>query len=75
MLNRLGKTRSSYLSRLSIKSAVADHFLIDLKLEAMKVVLSHGYFLHEDEAEQKIMMPYPPQGILHIGTYLQIEKN
>ena len=36
----------------------------------MKVMLSHGYFLHEDEAERKIMMPYPPQGLLHIGTYL-----
>ncbi len=37
----------------------------------MKVILSHGYFLHEDEAERKIMMPYPPQGLLHIGTYLK----
>lgn len=37
----------------------------------MKVLLSHGYFLSEDEAERKIMMPYPPQGLLHIGTFLK----
>lgn len=37
----------------------------------MKILLSHGYYIHEDIAERKIMMPYPPQGILHIGTYLR----
>lgn len=37
----------------------------------MNVVLSHGYFLKEDKAEQKIMMPYPPQGLLHVGTFLK----
>jgi radical SAM superfamily enzyme YgiQ (UPF0313 family) len=36
----------------------------------MKTILSHGYFLEEDRAEQKIMMPYPPQGLLHIHAYL-----
>jgi len=36
----------------------------------MKVLLSHGYFLEEDAAEQKIMMPYPPQGLLHLQAYL-----
>ena len=39
----------------------------------MKIMLSHGYFLHEDESERKIMMPYPPQGLLHIGTYLKLK--
>ena len=37
----------------------------------MKVLLSHGYFIHEDKAESKIMMPYPPQGLLHIGAFLK----
>lgn len=37
----------------------------------MKILLSHAYFLHEDENESKIMKPYPPQGLLHIGTYLR----
>jgi len=37
----------------------------------MKILLSHGYFLHEDEAERRIMMPYPPQGILHLSAYLE----
>ena len=37
----------------------------------MKVLLSHGYFLKEDKAEQNIMMPYPPQGLLHIGKFLK----
>jgi radical SAM superfamily enzyme YgiQ (UPF0313 family) len=36
----------------------------------MKIILSHGYFLEEDKAEQQIMMPYPPQGILHLNAYL-----
>ena len=36
----------------------------------MKVILSHGYFLEEDKAEQEIMMPYPPQGLLHLQAYL-----
>ena len=37
----------------------------------MKVLLTHGYFLHEDTAEQKIMKPYPPLGILYISSYLE----
>lgn len=36
----------------------------------MKLLLTHGYFLKEDAAEQKIMMPYPPQGLLHLNSYL-----
>lgn len=37
----------------------------------MKVLLTHGYFLHEDSAEQKIMKPYPLLGILYISSYLE----
>jgi radical SAM superfamily enzyme YgiQ (UPF0313 family) len=37
----------------------------------MKVLLTHGYFLHEDFAEQKIMKPYPPLGILYISSFLE----
>ncbi len=37
----------------------------------MKVVLSHGYFLEEDEKEQQIMRPYPPLGLIYISTYLK----
>lgn len=36
----------------------------------MKILLTHGYFLKDDAAEQKIMMPYPPQGLLHLNAYL-----
>jgi radical SAM superfamily enzyme YgiQ (UPF0313 family) len=36
----------------------------------MKVLLTHGYFLSEDPAEQRIMKPYPPLGILYISAYL-----
>jgi len=36
----------------------------------MKVLLTHGYFLAEDEKEQQIMKPYPPLGILYISAYL-----
>ncbi|MGB5531203.1 MAG: radical SAM protein [Ignavibacteriaceae bacterium] len=37
----------------------------------MKVLLTHGYFLNEDLAEQKIMKPYPPLGILYISAFLK----
>ncbi|MGE5499989.1 MAG: B12-binding domain-containing radical SAM protein [Syntrophothermus sp.] len=37
----------------------------------MKVVLTHGYFLNEDEKEKTIMRPYPPLGILSISAYLE----
>lgn len=37
----------------------------------MKVLLTHGYFLKEDEKEQAILRPYPPLGILYISAYLE----
>lgn len=36
----------------------------------MKIVLTHGYFLEEDEKEKKIMRPYAPLGLLYISAYL-----
>lgn len=36
----------------------------------MKILFTHGYFIHEDEKEQKIMKPYPPLGILYISAWL-----
>ncbi|NWF51321.1 MAG: B12-binding domain-containing radical SAM protein [Ignavibacteriaceae bacterium] len=36
----------------------------------MKVLLTHGYFLNEDAAEQRIMKPYAPLGILYISAFL-----
>jgi radical SAM superfamily enzyme YgiQ (UPF0313 family) len=35
------------------------------------VLLTHGYFLHEDEKEQQIMKPYPPLGLLYVSAYLR----
>ncbi len=40
----------------------------------MKVLLTHGYFIAEDEKEQEIMRPYPPLGILYISAFLK-EQN
>ncbi len=37
----------------------------------MKILLSHGYFIQEDEKEQEIMRPYPPLGLLYISAYLE----
>src|SRR5688500_138696 len=37
----------------------------------MKVLFTHGYFIHEDEKELKIMRPYVPLGILYISAYLE----
>lgn len=37
----------------------------------MKVFLTHGYFLNEDEKELRIMKPYVPLGILYISSHLK----
>lgn len=36
----------------------------------MHVLLTHGYFLHEDAKERAIMKPYPPLGILYLSAWL-----
>ncbi len=35
------------------------------------ILLTHGYFLHEDEKELQIMKPYPTLGLLYISAYLR----
>jgi radical SAM superfamily enzyme YgiQ (UPF0313 family) len=35
------------------------------------LLLTHGYFLHEDPKELQIMKPYPPLGILYICSHLR----
>lgn len=35
------------------------------------ILLTHGYFLAEDEKERQIMKPYPPLGLLYISAYLR----
>ncbi len=37
----------------------------------MDILLTHGYFLNEDESERHIMKPYPPLGILYLSSYLK----
>ncbi len=37
----------------------------------MDILLTHGYFLLEDDAEKKVMKPYPTLGILYISAYLK----
>src|SRR5688572_31036065 len=37
----------------------------------MKILLTHGYFLEEDEKEKLILKPYPPLGILSIAAFLE----
>lgn len=37
----------------------------------MNIMLTHGYFLEEDQKEQAIMRPYIPLGILYISAYLE----
>lgn len=37
----------------------------------MKIVLTHGYFLEEDEKEKSVMRPYPTLGLLYISAYLK----
>ncbi len=35
------------------------------------LVLTHGYFLYEDEKEIQIMRPYPTLGLLYVSAYLR----
>jgi radical SAM superfamily enzyme YgiQ (UPF0313 family) len=43
-----------------------------LCLQAMPdILLTHGYFLAEDEKEKEIMKPYPPLGLLYVAAYLR----
>src|SRR5688572_15568338 len=35
------------------------------------LLLTHGYFLFEDEKERQIMKPYPPLGLLSLSAYLK----
>ncbi|HWK90432.1 MAG TPA: radical SAM protein, partial [Longimicrobium sp.] len=35
------------------------------------VLLTHGYFIREDEKEQQINKPYPTLGILYLSAYLK----
>lgn len=37
----------------------------------MKILLTHGYFLAEDEKELQIMRPYMPLGILYLSAWLE----
>jgi radical SAM superfamily enzyme YgiQ (UPF0313 family) len=38
---------------------------------SVDILLTHGYFLVEDEHEKRIMKPYAPLGILYISAYLK----
>ena len=37
----------------------------------MDVLLTHGYFLHDDPKELQIMKPYAPLGLLYLSSYLR----
>lgn len=40
----------------------------------MNIVLTHAYFIQEDEKEQKIMRPYPTLGLLYISAFLKAHQ-
>ena len=37
----------------------------------LDILLTHGYFLAEDEVERRVMKPYPPLGLLYISSHLK----
>jgi len=37
----------------------------------LDILLTHGYFLAEDEVERTVMKPYPPLGLLYISSHLK----
>src|SRR5271170_1901963 len=40
-------------------------------LSMSDLLLTHGYFLFEDEKEMQIMRPYPTLGLLYVSAYLR----
>jgi len=42
-----------------------------MELTMPDLLLTHGYFLYEDEKELQIMKPYPPLGLMYISAYLR----
>ena len=40
---------------------------------AVDLLLTHGYFLAEDEHERRVMKPYPTLGLLYISSYLKAQ--
>jgi len=36
------------------------------------ILLTHGYFLADDEKEREIMKPYPPLGLLSLSAFLKV---
>jgi radical SAM superfamily enzyme YgiQ (UPF0313 family) len=39
----------------------------------MDLLLTHGYFLHEDPKELQIMKPYAPLGLMYLSSYLRAQ--
>jgi anaerobic magnesium-protoporphyrin IX monomethyl ester cyclase len=37
----------------------------------MDLLLAHGYFLSLDAAEQRVMRPHPPLGLLYLSSHLK----
>jgi hypothetical protein len=37
----------------------------------MDLLLAHGYFLALDAAEQQVMRPHPPLGLLYLSSHLK----
>src|SRR5262249_61734855 len=37
----------------------------------LDILLTHAYFLAADEAERRVMKPYPPLGLLYISSHLK----
>src|SRR3981081_1635032 len=37
----------------------------------MRLLLTHGYFIHDDPKEQQIWKPYAPLGLLYLSSHLK----
>ncbi len=37
----------------------------------MKIILTHAYFIEEDQKEQEINRPYPPLGLLYLSAFVK----
>ncbi len=42
-----------------------------MNTDELKIVITHAYYIRDDEKEKSIMMPYVPLGLLYISAWLE----
>jgi len=68
---RVGSSQSDHFVVRTERYILGANYVPPFIDRLMDLLLSHGYFLQEDEVERRVMKPYPPLGILYLSSYLK----